>query len=136
MGARRFVSALNRHRLRQRELKDLDAIISITQEKALTEDLSFWDAVEGANKELEPQGLYITHLFSEREIFLRKNWEPDVVLVTRPILRKLRVFRPATIDLILSKMMRGDDAYDMSDAEFMIRRDGITEEQLLKAFAE
>jgi hypothetical protein len=33
-------------------------------------------------------------------------------------------------------MMRGADPQDMADAEFMIRRDRLTEAQLLDAFAQ
>ena len=36
-----------------------------------------------------------------------------------------RLFRPATLDLILSKRMRGDDPQDMEDVDFMIRHDRI-----------
>jgi hypothetical protein len=36
---------------------------------ALAADHGFWDAQEAANAELEPSGLYITHLFpSDRVI--------------------------------------------------------------------
>jgi hypothetical protein len=51
-------------------------------------------------------------------------------------LKRLKLFRPATIDLVLTKMMRGIDEQDMADAEFMIRHDHITESQLLEAFAQ
>ena len=78
----------------------------------------------------------MTHLFSEREVFLRQNWQQSVVAVTRSALRWLDLVRPATIDLILSKMMRGSDPQDMADAEFMIRHDRITEGQLLEAFTQ
>ncbi len=44
--------------------------------------------------------------------------------------------RPATVDLVLTKMMRGNDEQDMADAAFMIRHDGITEGQLLAAFSQ
>jgi hypothetical protein len=53
-----------------------------------------------------------------------------LVPVTRPPLRWLRLFRPATLDLILTKMMRGDDAQDMEDIVFMVRHDRVTREQL------
>jgi hypothetical protein len=116
--------------------QDVDAIISLTQALELERDPGFWEAVEGANAELAAQGLYITHLFSEAEIFLRRTWADSVVPVTRPGLRWLRLFRPATVDLVLSKMMRGDDPQDLADAGFMIRHDRITEAQLLEAFAQ
>ncbi|MSU58499.1 MAG: hypothetical protein EXS35_10030 [Pedosphaera sp.] len=116
--------------------QDVDAILSFAQSKELERDPGFWDAVEGANVELAARGLYMTHLFSEQEIFLRREWEPRIVPVTRPALRWLRLFRPATVDLVLTKMMRGADPQDMTDAEFMIRHDRITEAQMLDAFAQ
>ena len=79
---------------------------------------------------------YVTHLFSEREMFLRRDWLDQILAVTRLQLRHLELFRPATIDLVLSKMMRGSDPQDTADAEFMIHDDGIGEAQLLEAFAQ
>lgn len=96
----------------------------------------FWDAVEASNADLAARGLYITHLFSEREMFLRRDWLDQILAVTRLQLRHLELFRPATVDFVLSKMMRGSDPQDMADAEFMIHHDGIGEAQLLEAFAQ
>ncbi len=116
--------------------QDVDAIISVAQSEELTADLQFWDAMEAANAELAEQGLYMTHLFHEREIFLRRNWQENVVAVSRPALRWLQPFRPATIDLVLTKMMRGNDPQDMDDAKFMIEHDRITMAQLNEAFGQ
>jgi hypothetical protein len=116
--------------------QDVDAIISFAQSKQLESDPAFWDAIEGANAELAAQGLYITHLFSEKGIFLRRDWHQHIVPVVRPALRWLRLFRPATVDLVLTKMMRGNDPQDMADAEFMICHDHITEAQLVEAFSQ
>ena len=46
----------------------------------------------------------------------------------------MKLFRPATLDLILTKMMRGDDPQDMEDIAFLIRHDGITPTQIEAAF--
>ncbi|MCW5551242.1 MAG: hypothetical protein KIS67_03645 [Verrucomicrobiae bacterium] len=116
--------------------QDVDAVISTIQETELETDNTFWDAIEAANAELAARGLYITHLFSEREIFLRQDWLTHVVSVSKLELRHLRLFRPATIDLVLSKMMRGNDPQDMADAAFMIHHDRITEVQLCEAFTQ
>src|ERR1044071_7116200 len=80
--------------------QDVDAIISFAQSLELESDPGFWDAIEGANAELAARGLYITHLFREAEVFLRRDWVKDLVPVSRPPLRWLRLFRPATVDLI------------------------------------
>jgi hypothetical protein len=53
----------------------------------------------------------------------------------RPETRFLKLFRPHTIDLILTKMMRGDDPQDMEDIDFLVRHDRITRELMEPAFA-
>jgi hypothetical protein len=42
--------------------KDVDAVIPICTLDAFRENDEFWNAQEEINKELEPHGLYITHL--------------------------------------------------------------------------
>jgi len=115
--------------------EDVDGIIRLSQLEELVNDEPFWDSVDRTNRILEPKGLYITHLFQEDQVFLRPDWESQILAVTRPQTRWLKLFRPHTVDLILTKMMRGDDAQDMEDVEFMVRHDGITPEQMEPAFA-
>src|SRR5262245_52778185 len=116
--------------------QDVDAIIPDDQVQALADDLRFWDARDAVNERFKSEGLYITHLFPEREVFLRRQWAEHILPVTRLQLNHLRLFRPETIDLVLTKMMRGNDEQDMADAEFMIRQGHITESQLLEAFSQ
>ena len=115
--------------------QDVDAIISVAQSEELASDPQFWDAIEAANAELAEQGLYMTHLFSERDVFLRANWRQNIVAIDRISLRWIRLFRPSTIDLVLTKMMRGNDPQDMADAKFMIEHDKISRKQIEEAFA-
>jgi hypothetical protein len=115
--------------------KDVDCIIPLTDVDSLTADLGFWDAQEATNDALRPRGLYITHLFRAQEVILRRDWEKHLVPITRGTFRHLRLFRPATLDLILTKMMRGDDPQDMADAAFLIRQGRITTANLEEAFA-
>jgi hypothetical protein len=42
-------------------------------------DEGFWDAIEQTNRILSPKGLYITHLFAEDQVFLRPDWEQNIV---------------------------------------------------------
>lgn len=101
----------------------------------IVNDEPFWDARDSVNADFEGEGLYITHFFQEDQVFLRPDWESHVVSIVRPPTRWLRLFRPHTVDLILTKMMRGDDALDMDDIAFMVRHDGITADQMEPAFA-
>jgi hypothetical protein len=115
---------------------DVDAIIPDAQVQALADDSRFWDARDAVNQRFKAEGLYITHLFPESEVFLRRDWAGHVMPITRLRLSHLDLFRPATVDLVLTKMMRGNDEQDMADAEFMIRHDRITEGQLVEAFSQ
>lgn len=116
--------------------QDVDAIIPDQQVQALANDVRFWDARDAVNERFKSEGLYITHLFPESQIFLRREWAKHILPITRLRLNRLKLHRPATIDLVLTKMMRGNDEQDMADAAFMIRYDRITESQLGAAFSQ
>jgi hypothetical protein len=116
--------------------RDVDGILSDADVQALNNDLQFWDARDAVHERFKNEGLYITHLFPATEVFLRENWLEQIAPITRLSLRHLKLFRPATIDLVLTKMMRGDDPQDMADAKFMIEHDGISKSQLEDAFAQ
>jgi hypothetical protein len=115
---------------------DVDAIIPLSLASRFQADDNFWEAQEAANRDLEADGLYITHLFLADQVFLRHDWERQLVPVARPPTRWLRLSRPATLDLVLTKMMRGDDAQDLADIAFLLRHDRITPEQIERALAE
>jgi hypothetical protein len=116
--------------------QDVDAIIPNDRVQALADDMRFWDARDAVNERFKSEGLYITHLFPESEVFLRIDWIREIVPITKLVVTRLKLFRPATVDLVLTKMMRGGDRQDMADAEFMIRHDRITETQLVEAFSQ
>lgn len=49
---------------------DVDAILPLVWLGAAGENLDFWEAQQQTNAELEPDGLYLTHLFRESEVIL------------------------------------------------------------------
>ena len=53
---------------------DVDAILPLSWLAAEDENLDFWQAQQKTNAELEPSGLYITHLFRELEIIITPDW--------------------------------------------------------------
>ena len=112
---------------------DVDAILPLSWLAAEEQNLDFWEAQQKTNAELEPTGLYITHLFRELEIILTPDWLNRRVRVPLE-LRKLTVFRPATLDLILTKMARGDEN-DLADIRFLLQQEKLSTEQLQNAFA-
>lgn len=113
--------------------RDVDAILSLPWLEAADENVDFWLAQQQTNAELETEDLYLTHLFREEQIILTPDW-----LVKRVSLQftfhHLRVFRPATLDLILTKMMRGDEN-DLADIRFLLSQEQIAAAQLVEAFS-
>ncbi len=114
---------------------DVDVIIPIQELESFQADTGFWAAQDAVNRKLEGEGLYITHLFTANDVFLRPDWERHVVPIHLPDLRWLSLARPATIDLVLTKMMRGADPIDAADLEFLIRHDRIKPTELEDAIA-
>jgi hypothetical protein len=111
----------------------VDAILPLAWLAAEEQNLDFWEAQQKTNSELEPTGLYITHLFRELEIILTPDWLNRRVRV--PLgLQKLVVFRAAMLDLILTKMARGDEN-DLADIRFLLQQEKLSTEQLQNAFA-
>ena len=113
--------------------QDVDAIIPLAQLDQLHADEQFWDARDATNAELAERGLYITHLFTEADIFLLPDWLnrrlPIPITFTH-----LKLLRPATLDLILTKMMRGADPEDLSDIKFLLKHEPMTDAKLRAAF--
>jgi hypothetical protein len=93
----------------------------------------FWLAQQATNAELHNRGLYITHLFSELDIIIQPDWPARRVPIELN-LRKLQVFRPGTIDLVLTKMARGDEQ-DLDDIRFLLSQERLTVEELSSAFS-
>jgi len=113
--------------------QDVDGILPLAWLEPPDTREDFWRAVQSTNAELEPDGLYLTHLFRELEVILQPDWINRRVRLEVG-LRKLAVFRPATIDLILTKMARADED-DLEDIRYLLRQESLTKDQLEAAFA-
>ncbi len=114
---------------------DLDVILRFSDAASIEGDDQFWSAQQQLNQTLESSGLYLTHIFQEDQVFLRPDWAKHIKPVLRPTTRWLRLFRPDTVDLILTKMMRGEDAQDMEDIQFLVESEDLTPEAMEPAFA-
>lgn len=112
--------------------QDVDAILPLSWLAAGDRNLDFWNAQQRTNDELEPEGLYITHLFRELEIILTPDWLARRVSIPLEF-QRLAVFRPSTLDLILTKMARGDEN-DLADIRFLLRQEPLTAAELVAAF--
>ena len=112
--------------------QDVDGILPLAWLRLESAHDDFWNAVQQTNAELEADGLYLTHLFREVDVILQPDWMVRRVQLHLD-LGKLTVFRPATIDLILTKMARADDD-DLRDIRFLLEQEPLTVEQLQAAF--
>ncbi len=115
--------------------QDVDALLPSVDLARIEADRQFWEALDATNRELEPSGLYMTHLFADTQVALTPDWwKRTMPLTTAAALRHLELFRPAAIDLILTKMMR-NDPQDLDDIRFLLGRERITPPMLAQAFA-
>jgi hypothetical protein len=113
--------------------QDVDAILPLQWLAAPDENVDFWQAQQKTNAQLESDGLYITHLFRESEVILTPEWLANRLPI--PLgLKQLSVFRPSSIDLVLTKMMRGDEN-DLADIRFLLEREKFSDDYLRAAFA-
>lgn len=112
----------------------VDAILPAVELAAIAADDQFWRAVDRVNRELESRGLYMTHLFSDDQLILTPDWFARIVSIPTEGWQHLRVFRPATLDLVLTKMMR-EDPQDLGDIAFLLRQEPIRPAELRTAFS-
>jgi len=108
---------------------DVDAILPEIEMTAIEADDSFWNAIEMTNRDLDSAGLYLTHLFTDSQVILSPGWLDQIIPIQLPDLHALRLFRPSTADLILTKMMRVDPQ-DRSDINFLMNHHRFSEEEL------
>ncbi|MDW8310753.1 MAG: hypothetical protein RMK20_15380 [Verrucomicrobiales bacterium] len=112
---------------------DVDAILPLAWLESEEASQDFWEAQQRTNADLEPTGLHLTHLFRETDVILTPDWVSQRVRIPLTLAR-LTVFRPATLDLILTKMGRAD-ANDLADIRFLLAQEPISAEELGAAFA-
>lgn len=98
---------------------DVDAILPAQDIQALEQNEDFWQAQQKTNEELGDSGLYFTHLFEDRQVILTPDWLNRVEALPAFGLAKLGLFRPSTVDLVLTKMMRVDPE-DREDIQFLV----------------
>ena len=111
---------------------DVDSILTNGLPDGISNDMAFWESLETTNQDLAPSGLYRTHLFEEEQVILSPDWLAKTVPIELG-LPNIRVLRPSALDLVLTKMMRGDPQ-DLEDIGFLIKSDNITPEELEVAF--
>jgi hypothetical protein len=113
---------------------DVDAILPSVEMGRIEADVQFWKAIELTNKSLMPEGLYVSHLFTDKQVALTPDWLDKIVGIDAGEFRYLRIFRPSAVDLILTKMMR-NDPQDIGDIRFILSHSKVEPADLERAFA-
>ncbi len=107
---------------------DVDGVLWLGQAEALMKSGNFWEAVDRTNRELAPEGLYVSHFFEESQVVLTPSWREQRVPIPCNW-RQLCLTRLSDRDLFLTKLMR-DDPQDIADAQFILDRSGITRDEV------
>jgi hypothetical protein len=110
----------------QRTTEDADLLLDDAECQALIDSAGFSEAVEATNRDLEPQGLYLTHIWGPEQIPLTPAWRAQVRAIDLGLPR-LRVTVLGPLDLITSKLARGDDA-DLADVAWLVRQQQLSAE--------
>lgn len=110
------------------ESLDVDVVFSIGEAEDLLQQTNFWQALEKANAELAPSGLYISHLFDESQLVLTPEWRQHRVPLGGQW-KHLRLYRLGDEDLFLTKLMRFDPV-DLADARFIVQQARWNPEQV------
>ena len=111
---------------------DVDAILPSRDVRALELNEDFWNAQQKTNEDLGESGLYFTHLFEDQQVILTPDWLDHVVTLGGFGFTKLRLFRPSTVDLVLTKMMRIDPE-DREDIRFLVAQPDCRPDELRAA---
>ena len=113
--------------------KHVDAVLWLGQAEELLAT-NFWDALGEVNREFADRGLFIGHLFREDQVILSPDWRHRRTPIPGDW-AKLRLYRLGDADLLLSKLMRIDEA-DQQDALFICRAAGLDHERVRSEIAE
>ncbi len=118
-----------------RSTEDADLLMDDHEFEVLVEHANFAKALEMTNNELEPLGLYLTHIWGPEQQILTPEWRQNCRNLELPWATHLSVSVLGPVDLILSKLCRADEG-DMQDIQFLIKTqklDRSTMDQALKS---
>jgi hypothetical protein len=116
-----------------RNTEDADLLADEEEVETLVAEANFGNAVEATNRELEPEGLYLTHIWGPEQQILTPEWREQCRTIDRDWgTDLLRVSALGPIDLILTKLCRADDG-DLADIRHLIDHESLSARELQKA---
>lgn len=103
-----------------RSTEDVDLLLDDREVNLLIEEANIGAALEATNRLLEPEGLYVTHIWGPEQQILTPEWRE----CCRPVPRDwgsalLTVSVLGPLDLIMSKLCRADDG-DLDDIRHLV----------------
>jgi hypothetical protein len=115
-----------------RATEDADLLLDDAEAKYLAEHCDFGEALERANRELEPLGLYVSHIWGPEQAILTPEWRASCRSVPDLELSHLTVEALGPLDLVVSKLARGDQG-DLDDIRYLLEREHLSREVVLAA---
>jgi hypothetical protein len=110
--------------------EDVDCVCTLAEAHTMDSE-EFQNALEKANDLVEPQGLYLTHIFDEDELVHLPDWTSRLTPPPSdaPTFRHFDYDAVSAEDIILSKLTRFDEK-DRLDVEDLMRARAITREMI------
>ena len=109
----------------QRGTEDIDLLMEDRELELLVEQADLGAALAATNRELEPLGLYISHIWGPEQQILTPHWASGCRPVSlSPGLAKLRLTALGPLDLLVSKLCRADDG-DLADIAYLIQYEAL-----------
>jgi hypothetical protein len=102
-----------------RSTEDVDLLQDDVEVQALIDGADFGEALAAANAELAPQGLYLSHIWGPEQLTLSPGWRERCRPTSVPGLLRLAVEVLSPADLVVSKLVRGDDG-DLADIAWLL----------------
>jgi hypothetical protein len=116
-----------------RATEDADLLADDREIDRLVSEADFASALEATNRELEPEGLYISHIWGPEQQILTTDWRSSCRAIDRTWgTGNLSVSVLGPLDLILSKLCRADEE-DLEDIRHVIRVEQLTRAHLRDA---
>lgn len=116
----------------RRATEDADLLLDDQEIQVLIDSSNFGEALAATNAELEPLGLYITHIWGPEQQILTPSWREHCRNVPLNDLQRLTVSVLGPLDLVLSKLCRAD-AGDLDDIRFLLTTVRPSAQEVLSA---
>ncbi|MBI5548285.1 MAG: hypothetical protein HY901_30765 [Deltaproteobacteria bacterium] len=116
-----------------RATEDADLLIEQAELEALVENAEFGEALEATNRELEPQGLYLSHVWGPEQQILTPEWKQSCRPIAKDAAWKwIDVSVLGPLDLLVGKLARADEE-DLEDIRFLIAHESLAPTEVRKA---